>query len=250
MTSSPLLHPRLTATALVAAAPAALAAHTLVPHFDRTDKADELAAVAAHPVLWQAACLAGMVAALCLLLVGPALAAQVRGRGAVLARVGGVLIVLGALGQFAMQALNFVLLAMTRTGARKAEMVKLAEEIETTLGFGLVLGLLLGGLTLGCVLIAIGQLRSGEAPRWVPTTILVSQLALFAVPTAVGPWIAFPLLTAGLGWYAANVADASVAHRQSRRRGGLWGRWRTRPDLGGGRATLQRWRAAVGAAAV
>ena len=92
-------------------------------------------------------------------------------------------------------------------------MVNLTEEIEQTIGFGVVLGLLLGGLTLGCLLFAIGQLRSGEAPRWVPPTILVSQLALIAVPAAVGPWIAFPLLTAAFGWYALDLSGLGGTRR-------------------------------------
>ena len=203
----------MTALALLAAAPAALAAHVLVPPFDRTDKADELAAVAAHPGLWQAACLAGMVAAICLIPAARAIAGRIRGRGSRVAAVGAALVVAGALGQFAMQALNFALLAMTRTGAPRSDMVALAQEIETTVGFTIVLAMLLGGLTLGCLLLAVGQLRAGGAPRWVPASIVVSQLALFAAPPALGPWIAFPLLTAAFGWYA--VAELKSAEEAS-----------------------------------
>ena len=115
---------------------------------------DVLAAIAEHPGRYEAAMLLGILAAILLIPALAGLALAIRGRGVLLAWLGGMLGVIGAVGFACQNAINIGFLELAAADGERARMVALYEGVQDSTA-GLVIELLfIGGLILGLALLA------------------------------------------------------------------------------------------------
>ena len=109
-------------------------------------------------------------------------AAQVRGRGALLATVGSGLVVLGGVGMSVLAAVDLTTLAATHAGPTSA-MRDLLHEMDTSPGILALTPLAVIGYLVGPFLIALAARRAGLLPRWLPWATLI---VLILQPVAAG----------------------------------------------------------------
>lgn len=166
------------------------------------EASDVLAAIAEHPGRYEAAIFLGILAAILLIPALAGLALTIRGRGVLLARLGGMLGVIGAVGFACQNAINIGFLELTAPDGEGEGMVALYEQVRGSAA-GLVIELLfIGGLLLGLVLLAAAVWRSAFAPRGAAILILTFiVLDMVLSGQMKGLDVAVHLiLAAGLGW--------------------------------------------------
>ncbi len=172
------------------------------------EASDVLAAIADHPGRYEAAMLLGILAAILLIPALAGLALTIRDRGVLLAWLGGMFGVIGAVGFACQNTINIGFLELATADGERARMVALYEGVRGSTA-GLVIELLfIGGLLLGLVLLAAAVWRSGLAPRAAAILILTfvvldmmlsGQMRLLDVAVHL-------VLAAGLGWVGWEIS--------------------------------------------
>jgi hypothetical protein len=139
--------------------------------------------------------------------------AAVRGRGAVLATVGGALVVAGGIGFAVLSSIDLSTLAATHVddvGAMRSYL----HQLDVSPG---VLGLTpfaAIGYLIGPFLVTLAARRAGLVPRWLPWTVLASLLLQPVAAGAGGPAVArvldsaLQLLLIGSLWVLARRVSA------------------------------------------
>lgn len=191
---------RARALALVTAPVLLLVAHLLQPAHG-TGTAEEVASQAANTGAYDASTVTGLVAMIAVIPAVLALSQLLGDRWSGL--VGGFLALVGAVG------LTFLLgtgVASTVIASEAgAQAVSLTDDLEGAMPFGVAVGLMLVGWTLGLITLAIGLGRAGLVPWWAAGCIiaatLVPAVAGGRVPVAAG----FVLLLAGFAPAARQV---------------------------------------------
>ncbi len=166
------------------------------------EASDVLAVIAEHPGRYEAAILLGILAAILLIPALAGLALAIRGRGVLLAWLGGMFGVIGAVGFACQNTINIGFLELAAAAGDRARMVALYEGIRGSTA-GLVIELLfIGGLLLGLVLLAAAVWRSALAPRAAAILILtfvVLDMVLSGQSKLLDVAVHL-VLAAGLGW--------------------------------------------------
>ncbi len=186
------------AGAALVLAPVLLVTAELLYDNDAEDAVSTLAWVNAHGGRWLAGNLVSLAAAALFAFCAPAVAALVRGRGRVLARIAALVTCAGAAG-YAAHTGAFVVLGVMADTPDRREVQQVARALEDDPGFGLVLLLFLTGLVLGLVTLSLAAARGGLCPRWAPA-LVIAAVALELVPHGLDAlnWTSAALLTGGL----------------------------------------------------
>jgi hypothetical protein len=111
-------------------------------------------------------------------------AAQVQRRGAVLARIGAVLVVVGSVGFSVLASLDLVTLAATHVSAGAA-MQDLLGELGRSVGLAVITPLAVAGYFFGPFLVTLAAWRARLVAGWLPWGVLAS-LVLQPVGVALG----------------------------------------------------------------
>lgn len=102
----------------------------------------------------------------------------VRGRGVVLAHIGGVLLVLGVVAYPVLFATTFYDVSIAENASLE-EGIKVYDGVEDYVGPYFIFIPAILGFTLGAILLAIALLRAGIAPLWVLIVLLVGNVLVF-----------------------------------------------------------------------
>jgi hypothetical protein len=171
---------RASATAIVAFF-CLLLASTLLEPTDSHANSDQLRAAAAHPGAMQASAWCQILAGMLAPVVVIALMHIVRGRGVVLAHVGGILGILGSVGgtMIGVHGLFIVALADNGGGAGTAVLTRLDQIAPAII-------VLFFALPVALTLLAVADVRAGLVPRWVIPVAVLFVLADFVPGPAAG----------------------------------------------------------------
>ncbi len=160
-TDRPRLH-RLACALALPAFPLALLAGTLVSPTDSISNADQLRAAAAHGGTWQASALLELLAAALLPLAVAGVVPAIRGRGAALARAGGVFGVLGTLGMTLIAARHLLIYGLA--GGDMTTALHALDRMDNGAG-AIALPLMFGG-PLALITLTAAAVRAGAVTRW------------------------------------------------------------------------------------
>lgn len=204
MTTRPPTYRRLAAVALLLAVVLSAASILLMPRFDGGADA-QLAAIAASGLAGTVSALAFTLAQLPMAIGFVVVAHLVGRRAAVLAAIGGTLLVLGCFGHAVHGGMSNVMLAMAADPAnRDAHAAVIASASDGAHLPFMIAGL--AGTVLGIVVLAIGMLRARFAPAWVPWALLAWVVVEF-VGSGLVEWAAY----ASLLLFAGAIAGLAVA---------------------------------------
>ncbi len=154
--------PRLVCALALPAFPLALLAGALVSPTDSNANADQLRAAAAHGRAWQASALLELLAAALLPFAVAGVLRAIRGRGAALARVGGVLGVLGTLGMTLIAARHLLIYGLA--GGDTTAALHAIDRMDNGAG-AIALPLMFGG-PLALITLTAAAVRAGAVARW------------------------------------------------------------------------------------
>lgn len=132
-----------------------------------------------------------------------------RDRAAILGTVAGALLLVGGVGFAVGLACEGVLYyAATDADALdpKVGAVLLQHLMEIELYFP-ILGIGIAGVSLGCLLAAIGLVVSKAVPVWVPILLVIGVVGMSAAPHAIAWWLTSPLQVAAvaIAWYGVRA---------------------------------------------
>jgi hypothetical protein len=199
MSSNPTAFRRRAGAASIVAFFVALLAATLLEPTDSHANVDQLRAAVAHPGLMQAAAwleiTAGVLAPVAVL----TLMHVVRGRGARLAHIGGVLGVLGAVGMALIGVHRLFVVALAQQGGDRAGAV-----LDRLDHLAPAIIVLFFALPIAFVLLAVAGVRNGLAPR----PVLAGAVVFLVIDMAPLPGAELIQLVLGLvtfGWLARRI---------------------------------------------
>ncbi len=194
-----------------------LYAQDLVDPTDGVDNSGRIAAVAAHPDRLLAATVFLILSSAFMLPAIAVVVALVRERGKWLARIGGGLAVLGALGHVGVAAYYAALSALP--GGDPAEMTAYLDRLDSSTTAGIVIVPAIAGFALGVFALGFALARSRVLPAWAAA---VPGLALAIEIVHVQPWpqvdLAQTIAVLPFVWLAYRLFDipqaaAGRAHR-------------------------------------
>lgn len=164
------MNPRRTVCALaLPAIPLVLLAATLVSPTDSTENAVQLQAAAHHGAAWAAAAMLELLTAAAFPLAAAGVVMAVRGRGATLASVGGLMGALGTLGMASIALRHAFIYGLADIG--QAQALHALDRVDHV--FGLVVLPLMFLAPISLIVLAGAAARGGLAPRWVPVGAVV-----------------------------------------------------------------------------
>jgi hypothetical protein len=140
--------------------------------------------------------------------------AAVRGRGAVLATVGGALVVMGGIGFAVLSSIDLGTLAATHV-ADVGAMRSYLHRLDVSPGVLVLTPFAAVGYLIGPFLVTLAARRAGLVPRWLPWTVLASLLLQPVAAGAGGPVVAhgvdsvLQLLLISSLWVLARRVSAS-----------------------------------------
>lgn len=142
--------------------------------------------------------------------VGLAVLRLVRGRGRVLATIGGVMVMIGgtaaAAGIFMYGAVVSVLAGPGQDAATSAA---LQDDLSDSARTGLTFIVGFPGTFLGLLVCAVALLVSRATPRWVPLTLVLGIVAVMALGSTDASTVGDLLLTAGLSGIGLSLWKAT-----------------------------------------
>jgi hypothetical protein len=208
ITNAPAFRRRAGATAIIAFLCLLLASTLLEPTSSHAN-ADQLRAAAAHPGAMQASAWCEILAGVLAPVVVIALMHIVRGRGVVLAHLGGILGILGSAGgtMIGLHGLFTTALADNGAGAGNAVLTRLDQLAPAV-------PVLFFALPVALTMLAVANVRAGLAPRWVIPVAVLFVLAGFAPVPGAGI-IQVALGFAVFGRIAQRIFTMSDAEWQS-----------------------------------
>lgn len=200
--------------ALITGPMLALIAALIVPTTADGPVRQTLAEIAADRGAWEAAAILSMASAVLIVPAAFALLHLLRERAVALGHIGATLLLIGAFGLFAMSTYDFVLAEMVVPEADAGQMVPLAERVEGSSGFLVVLISLTAGMTLGVILLGVALWRAATVPAWVGAVLVGSQIVIAAGHGTASRLVVgagFALLTIGFLPVALRVLGMSDA---------------------------------------
>jgi hypothetical protein len=186
-----------------------LLASTLLEPTGSHANGDELRAAAAHPGAMQASAWCEILASVLAPVVVIALMHIVRGRGVVLAHIGGILGILGSVGgtMIGLHGLFIVALADSGDGAGNAVLTNLDRIAPALI-------VLFFALPVALTLLAVANVRAGLVPRWVIPVAALFVLADF-VPAPGAEIVQLVLGLAAFGRIAYRILGMSDGEWES-----------------------------------
>lgn len=177
---------------------------------DTDSGAELIAAVSENPNRFYAANTLAAFGLAMLPAVGLAVLRLVRGRGRVLATIGGVLVMIGgtaaAAGIFMYGAVVSVLAGPGQDAATSAA---LQDDLGDSARTGLTFIIGFPGTFLGLLVCAVALLVSRATPRWVPLTLVLGIVAVMALGSTDASTVGDLLLTAGLSGIGLSLWKAT-----------------------------------------
>ena len=178
---------------------------------DAVDNAERIAAAAAHPNRLFAAATFLILSSAFMLPAIAVVVALVRERAKWLARIGGGLAVLGALGHVGVATYYAMLSALSK--GDRAEMTAFLDRLDESATAGVVLVPAIAGFALGVFALGFALARSRVLPAWAAA---LPALA-FAIEVAqVEPWpqldLAQTIAVLPFVWLAARLLDIQAVH--------------------------------------
>lgn len=143
------------------------------------------------------------------IVLGLAVANLLRRRGAIWGTIAGTLLTIGGLGFAAGLAGEGLLsYAATSDALDPATGAALLEHLQNTEPYFPIFGIGLAGVSLGCVVAAIGLIVGKVVPLWVPILLVIGVVGMSVAPHAW--WVTSPLQIASvaIAWYGARAGEA------------------------------------------
>lgn len=148
--------------------------------------------------------------------VGLAVFRLVRGRGRVVATVGGLLLMIGGAGAAAGTFMyGAVVTTMVESGQPATVSAALQDSFEDSLRTGLTFFIGFPGLMLGLLVTAAALFISRATPRWVPGALVAGVVCVFALGETPASSLADVFLTAAFVGIAMSLWKATAADRPS-----------------------------------
>jgi hypothetical protein len=194
--------------ALVAAPALGLISELVVPRDETTTAAAELAFVAANSTGYLVADLLAFVAAALFAVGVIGLVGTVRDRGRLPARIGGTMVVIGALALVAHPMLLLALRDLAVTGD-PATMAAANEAMSNGVAAMLILVMRLFGFDLGLAVLVIALWRARLLPGWLAPAGLLALVADFS-PTSYNAVLMYGVLLAAFGLLALRSRQRTL----------------------------------------
>ena len=137
-----------------------------------------------------------------------------RDRGAVLARVGGLFALLGALGHTALAVVYLMMRSLT--GGDRAQMVAFEDRINADTSLGIIAMVMLLSFGVGLALLAWAVWRAGMIGWWGPAVVTAVVVAHGVLPDdlpSVIPFTALAALAAVFGWLGVRLLTTPAGER-------------------------------------
>lgn len=145
------------------------------------------------------------------IVLGLAVANLLRRRGAIWGTIAGTLLTIGGLGFAAgLAGEGLLYYAATSDALDPATGAALLEHLQNTEPYFPIFGIGLAGVSLGCVVAAIGLIVGKVVPLWVPILLVIGVVGMSVAPHAIAWWVTSPLQIAAvaIAWYGARAGEA------------------------------------------